>query len=172
MILYSIFQVWLVKLRFFKKRNQLIWRKVACLFIRPQNTPWHAQQLRWCPVLLLWCPLQMSNTNVHCLIQKCPLLEEKCCAPSKMKFKACFTITIITRAMSHLPKNTGLVLHRGNEGDCLRTPWSLPWCPLIAPVEIYHFLIGCPLPRGKCISALALSKKPKQTGLKIQWRNL
>ena len=24
---------------------------------------------------------------------------------------------------------TGLILHGGNEGDCLRVPWSLPWCP-------------------------------------------
>ena len=43
-------------------------------------------------------------------------------------------------------------------------PWSLPWCPWNAPVEIYNFLIGCPLPRRKCLGALALSKT-KHTGL-------
>ena len=35
-------------------------------------------------------------------------------------------------------------------------PWSLPWCPWIAPVEIYNFLKGLPLPRRKCLGALAL----------------
>ena len=38
-------------------------------------------------------------------------------------------------------------------GHCLGAPWN-------APVEIYNFLIGCPLPRRKCLS------KTKQTGLR------
>ena len=55
---------------------------------------------------------------------------------------------------------SGLILHGGNGSDCLRCPLSLPWCPWSAPVEIYNFLIGCPLPpRRKCLGALALSKK-------------
>ena len=37
---------------------------------------------------------------------------------------------------------TGLILHGGNGGDCLRCPLPLPWCPWNAPVEIYNFLIG------------------------------
>ena len=37
-------------------------------------------------------------------------------------------------------------------------PWSLPWCPWHARVEIDNFLIGCPLPRSKCLGALALLK--------------
>ena len=51
----------------------------------------------------------------------------------------------------------GLILHGGNEGDCLRVPWSLPWCPWNAPVQICNFIIGCPLPRRNCLGALALS---------------
>ena len=35
---------------------------------------------------------------------------------------------------------------------------SLPWCLWNAPVEINNFLIGCPLPRRKCLGAPALSK--------------
>ena len=58
----------------------------------------------------------------------------------------------------------GLILHGGNEGDCLRVPWSLPWCPWIAPVQICNFIIGCSLPRSKCLGALALSKT-KHTAL-------
>ena len=38
-------------------------------------------------------------------------------------------------------------------------PWSMPWCPWNVAVEIYNFLIRCPLPRRKCIDVLALSKK-------------
>ena len=40
---------------------------------------------------------------------------------------------------------SGLILHGGNGDDCLRAPWSLPWCPWNAPVEIYNTLLGCPL---------------------------
>ena len=61
---------------------------------------------------------------------------------------------------------TGLILHGGNGGDCLRCPLSLPWCPWNAPVEIYNFLIGCPLPKRNCLGALALSKT-KHTALHI-----
>ena len=62
--------------------------------------------------------------------------------------------------------HSGLILHGGNEGDCLRCPMSLPWCPRNAPVEIYNFLIGCPLPKKKCLGALALSKT-KHTAMYI-----
>ena len=24
---------------------------------------------------------------------------------------------------------TGLMLHGGNDSDCLHAPWSMPWCP-------------------------------------------
>ena len=27
----------------------------------------------------------------------------------------------------------GLILNGGNGGNCLRCPWSLPWCPFISP---------------------------------------
>ena len=43
---------------------------------------------------------------------------------------------------------------------------TMPWCPKNAPVEIYNFLIMCPLPRRKCLDALALSIT-KQTGLVV-----
>ena len=51
---------------------------------------------------------------------------------------------------------------KGLEGDCLHAPWSLPWCPWIAPVETYNLLIHvggpctskkmpwCPCPLKKC----------------------
>ena len=61
---------------------------------------------------------------------------------------------------------SGLILHGGNLGDCLRVTWSLPWCPWNAPVEICNFITGCPLPRRKCLGALALSKT-KHTGLQF-----
>ena len=55
-------------------------------------------------------------------------------------------------------------------GNCLHGPWSLPWCPWNAPVEIY----SCPLPRKKCLGALALAlSKTKHTGLDVkilQWK--
>ena len=38
--------------------------------------------------------------------------------------------------------SSSLLFHRGNEGDYLQAPWSLPWCPRNAPVEIYNVLIG------------------------------
>ena len=56
-----------------------------------------------------------------------------------------------------MDKCTGLILHGGNEGDCLHVPWSLPWCPWNAPVEIYNVLKGCPLLRWKCLGACAFS---------------
>ena len=56
----------------------------------------------------------------------------------------------------------GLILHGGNEGDC---PLVIALVPLKCyTVKIYNFLIGCPLPRRKCLGALALSKT-KHTGL-------
>ena len=33
-------------------------------------------------------------------------------------------------------------------------PWSLPLSPWNAILEIYNFLIGCPLPKSKCLGAL------------------
>ena len=47
---------------------------------------------------------------------------------------------------------------RGNKGHCFHAPWLLPWCPWNAPVKIYNFLLGCPLPRRKCLGTLALFK--------------
>ena len=35
---------------------------------------------------------------------------------------------------------------------------SSPWSPWNAPVKIYNFLIGCPLPWRKCLGALPVSK--------------
>ena len=61
-------------------------------------------------------------------------------------------------------RSAGLILHGGNEGDCLRVPWSLPWCPRNDPVQICNFIKGCPLPRKKCLGVLAFSKT-KHTGL-------
>ena len=38
--------------------------------------------------------------------------------------------------------NTGLILHEGNEGDCHRAPWPMPWCPWNATyINIYNVLI-------------------------------
>ena len=54
---------------------------------------------------------------------------------------------------------SGLILHRGNEGDCLCCPCSLPWCPWNALVEMYNFII-------ECLGVLALLKT-KHTGLYI-----
>ena len=50
-----------------------------------------------------------------------------------------------------------LILHGGNEGNCLHAPWSMPW-GLEKQVEIYNFLIGCPLPRRQCVGALSKTK--------------
>ena len=61
--------------------------------------------------------------------------------------------------------HSGLILYGGNKVNFLRAPCSLPWCPWNAPVEIYNFLIGCPLPRSECLGTLALSKT-KHTVLK------
>ena len=55
----------------------------------------------------------------------------------------------------------GLILHRGNGCDCLHA------CPLFhdlvplkcSNIEMSNFLIKCPLPRRKCLGALALSKR-------------
>ena len=43
-------------------------------------------------------------------------------------------------------------------------PLPLPWCPWNAPAKMYNFLIGCPLPKRKCLGAPAPSKT-KHTGL-------
>ena len=64
--------------------------------------------------------------------------------------------------------NTGPILHEGNEGDCLHDPWSLPWCPWNAPVEIYNFLIRPLLPGGNAFVTLPLQKRSKCTGLRVQ----
>ena len=47
---------------------------------------------------------------------------------------------------------SGLILHRGNGGDCVHVPWPLPWCPWNASWK------------KKCLGALALSKT-KHIGL-------
>ena len=66
--------------------------------------------------------------------------------------------------------DAGLFLYGGNEGDCPYAPWSLPWSPSNAPVEVYNFLIGYPSPRRKCLGALALSKT-WPTFLHNDWAN-
>ena len=58
----------------------------------------------------------------------------------------------------------GLIRYRCNKGDCLHAHWSLPWCLCNAPREIYNFLIGCPLPKRKCLGVLAQSRT-NHTGL-------
>ena len=55
--------------------------------------------------------------------------------------------------------NACLILHWGNEGDCLHAPGHCFGSPWKSPVEIYNFLIGCPLHRIKCPGALALIKR-------------
>ena len=57
----------------------------------------------------------------------------------------------------------GPILHGGNTRQLSPCP-LVAWCPSNAPVEIYYFLIGCPLPRRNCLGANALSKM-KHTGL-------
>ena len=64
--------------------------------------------------------------------------------------------------------NTGLILHGG---DCLRCPLVIALVPLKCSVEIYNFLIGCPLPKRKCLGALVLSKT-KHTALGIYSNNM
>ena len=40
------------------------------------------------------------------------------------------TIQVSSDKMGHtMIKSPGLMLHRGNRGDCLHAPWSLTWCP-------------------------------------------
>ena len=56
-----------------------------------------------------------------------------------------------------------LILHGGNGGDCLHAHLSLPWCPCI-----YNILIGSPLPRRKCLGALAHSKTKHRAYIPIE----
>ena len=60
---------------------------------------------------------------------------------------------IFTEVMPGLGHTAGRVLHRGNKGDCLHAPGHC-----IGALEVYIFLIRFPLPRRKCLGALALSK--------------
>ena len=55
---------------------------------------------------------------------------------------------------------SGLIFQGGNAGDCL----SALKCSGSRNIQINKFLIGCPLPRRKCLGAPALSKT-KHTGL-------
>ena len=74
--------------------------------------------------------------------------------------------------------STWITLYRSNTSLRQRKwlppcPLSLPWCPWNAAVDIKNFLIGCPLPRWKCVSALALSQtKHIQTCLYSLWTNM
>ena len=73
-------------------------------------------------------------------------------------FSACINFYI------SLTKNTGLELHSWRLGR--RLPLCAHHC--ISIEHIYNFLIGCALPRRKCLGALALSKL-KHTWLKIEF---
>ena len=68
----------------------------------------------------------------------------------------------------HLKANhttAGLILHGGNKGDCLHAPGQcLGALEMLWTVEIYIFLNESPLPRRKCLGALAFSKT-SHTGL-------
>ncbi len=44
---------------------------------------------------------------------------------------------------------TDLMPHRGNGVNCLRCPWSLPWCPLKCSNRNYSFQIEVPLTKEK-----------------------
>ena len=68
----------------------------------------------------------------------------------KWPITACRMVLWTWSGVLHI-HHAGLILHGGNEGDCLRCPLSLPWCPWNAPVGIYNFLIGCPLPKKRSI---------------------
>ena len=53
---------------------------------------------------------------------------------------------------------SGLILNEGNGGNCLRCPWSLPWCPFKSPnrnLQIPHRGALC---QGKI--ALPLQVRP------------
>ena len=48
--------------------------------------------------------------------------------------KALTTAFIMGRECSiHALLYTGLIFNEGNGGNCLRCPWSLPWCPFDSP---------------------------------------
>ena len=63
-------------------RKSMICFIMECYQYRPRNNP-----VAVCPVLLLWCPFQSSNykLKLSSYMQKCPLLERRCCGPSREK---------------------------------------------------------------------------------------
>ena len=119
------------------------------------------------PFLLqyLWMMIIMSRTMGH-FLQRC--LQKKTQTNSISFFveqKLLPQIVYIDAGHSGwATRLLGLILHGGNIGNCLHAPWSLPWRPWNAPIELYDFLKGCPLPMRKCLGAIVLSKT-KHTGL-------
>ena len=58
--------------------------------------------------------------------------------PASLYFKNRFKTK---QAMIYIQCTSGLILNGGNGGNCLRCPWSLPWCPFKSPnrnVQIPH----------------------------------
>ena len=82
-------------------------------------------------------------------------------------------------------KNKEIVMTKKGRPDTSRRqqrrlpplPLVIALVPLKCSIEIYNFLMGCPLPKRKCLGALTLSIK-KHTGLKrtsitfLNWKQI
>ena len=52
--------------------------------------------------------------------------------------------------LEHTPKMWGhVIFNGGNGGNCLRCPWSLPWCPFKSPNRNLQILHRGALCQGK-----------------------
>ena len=91
----------------------------------------------------LWHHLSDEREDSWCYLQSVSLLQT-----TLTRWTWSWWEIIYHLSMKYLRKQeerqSGMILHGGIDGNCPHAPWSLPWCPWNAPVEIYNFPIGCP----------------------------
>ena len=67
-----------------------------------------------------------------------PTMYSTCMCSTSVRHTCNDSVNLLPVCYHSLP---GLILNRGNRGNCLRCAWSLPWCPFKSPNRIYKFLI-------------------------------
>ena len=86
--------------------------------------------------------------------------------PGYVRYKS--SVLLILQVTSFIPY-AGLIF---NGGNCLRCPWSLPWCPFKSPNRNLQIPQRCPLPRKNRLAPLSTKYQACfwKTTSAIQWK--
>ena len=90
--------------------------------------PHHKYQQN-CLRLPRWCLLTWFSTSALCLTPHWKAPIRLIAYVSDRPITPELRLRTATNEQNHRVRSAGVMLHRGNDDDCLHAPWSLPWCP-------------------------------------------